>query len=360
MLSCFSPRHWEDINYHLPSRTSTALADAKACIRPYLTKNCRKSFLLACWNLHLNDPAAEKELQAYQSYFRHYEDSCKYLPTSYPLLESCTHQHLCQAIQALQLGTRKVCEETLETLLPSVCSPEAARDCINFVGRAILLIDLSEWTADESLRNFIARIVATRSVQKDEYRIPLSFNARAFEKVAGIKITWTRNLLSHLEIGLNDSTLYLFHNVKILQLFEQSQLRIIFPDNFLDETRRTLSLMLPVADKPSVDWFNSQQRRLGLDVAAGNCRHLRASRRSIQDFDFWRDQLIIMKEVFDHSQPRSLLQFWRDDRNRVQWWTFWIAVVVFLLTLVGVIESALQVYKAYRPSQPQMGQGKRH
>jgi hypothetical protein len=344
-------RYRWNISYHSPSQTSTTLADAQASLRPYLTTGCRKEFLLACWHLQPNDSALEKELEAYQSYFRHYEESCVYMPTSYPLLEGCTHEHFCQAIQALQQGTRKSCEETLETLLPPTSrSPEAAQDCINFVGKAILLIDLSGWSTDESLRDFITRTVASRSTQKDQYRIPLSFNARAFEKVAGIKIVWTRDLLSHLEVGLNDSTLALFHNMKVLQLYEQSRLRDIFPDNFLDETRRTLSLMLPIADKESMKWFNSEQRRLGLDVAAGDCRHLRATQRTIQGFNFWRDRLIMTKEVFDLSQPNGLLQFWRDDRNRVQWWTFWIAIVVFLLTLVGVIESALQVYKAYHPS----------
>ena len=254
-------------------------------------------------------------------------------------------------MQPLQRGTRKLCERTIETLLPPTSrTPEAARDCISFIGKAILLIDLSGWSADETLREFIARTVASHSTQKDQYRISLAFNARAFEKVAGIKVLWTRDLLSHLEVGLNDSTLALFHNVKILQLYEQSSLRNIFPDSFLDETRRTLSLMLPVADKASVKWFHSKQRRLGLDMAAGECRHLRATQRNIQDFDFWRDRLIIAREAFDLSQPRGLVQFWRDDRNKVQWWTFWVAITVFLLTLIGVVEGALQVYKAYHPS----------
>lgn len=213
-----------------------------------------------------------------------------------------------------------------------------------------MLINLSDWGPDETLRGFIARTVASNSTQKDQYRIPLSFNARTFEKVAGIKIVWTRDLLLHLDVGLRDNSLTLFHNIKVLQLYEQSSLRDIFPNNFLDETQRTLSLMLPVTDISSVKkWFSSKQKRLGLDPAAGDCRHLRAAQRNIQNFDFWRDRLIIAREVFDLSQPSGLLHFWRDDRNKVQWWTFWIAVTVFLLTLIGVIESALQVYKGYHP-----------
>ena len=343
-------KYWWKVSYQSPSQLSSTLSEAKASLRPGLTTSCRKEFLLACWHLQLKDPGSETELQTYQSYFGHYEESCIYVPTSHPSLENCTHEHFCQAVHELQAGTRKICEASIGTLLQATTHDrEAARECVDFVGRAILLIDLSAWSDDETLRDFITRTVASRSTQMDHYRIPLSFNARAFQQVAGIKIGWTRDLLSHLEIGLDDSTLALFHNVKVLQLYEQSRLRDVFPDNFLEETRLSLSLMLPVADKASVKWFNSEQRRLGLDATAGKCRHLRTTQRTIQHFDFWRDRLIIMKEVFDARQPSGLLQFWRDDRNVVQWWTFWIAIVVFLLTLVGVLEGALQVYKAYYP-----------
>ena len=341
-------RYKWNIGHNLHSQESNTLAEAKALVQPYLTTNCQKEFLRECWGLQLKDPGSAKELQSYQSYLHHYEESCFYVPTS---LADCTHEHFCKAVQQLQKGTRKSCEAAIEPLLPPTSqSPEAAKECINFLGRAILLIDVLGWGADETLLDFIIRVVASDSKQEDHYRMPLSFNARTFAKVAGIKILWTRDLLSHLEMGLNDSTLSIFHNVKVLQLYEQSSLRAIFPDKFLDETRRTLSLMLPVADRASAKWFDSEQRRLRLDITAGNCRHLRATQRNIQDFTFWRDRLIITKEAFDTSQPSGLLRFWRDDRNRVQWWTFWIAIIVFLLTLVGVIEGALQVYKAYYPS----------
>ena len=344
-------RYKWNIDHNLHSRASNTLAEAKALNRPHLTTNCQREFLHECWGLQLKDLGLEKELQSYQSYLHHYEESCLYVPI---LLADCTHEHFCKAAQQLQKGTRESCEAAIEPLLPPTSqNHEAAKECINFIGKAILLIDVLGWGADETLSDFIIRVIALDSKQEDHYRMPLYFNARTFAKVAGIKILWTRDLLSHLEMGSNDSTLSVFHNAKVLQLYEQSSLKSIFPDEFVDETRRTLSLMLPVADKASVKWFGSEQRRLGLDITAGDCRHLRTTQRNIQDFNFWRDRLIITKEAFDTSQPSGLLQFWRDDRNRVQWWTFWIAVTVFLLTLVGVVESALQVYKAYHPSPQQ-------
>jgi hypothetical protein len=71
--------------------------------------------------------------------------------------------------------------------------------------------------------------------------------------------------------------------------------------------------------------------------------------RNLNKFSYWRDRLIVIKEAYDDHEPRSLLQSWRDDRRPVQWWTFWIAVVVFVLAVIQVVEGGLQTYKAYYP-----------
>jgi len=64
--------------------------------------------------------------------------------------------------------------------------------------------------------------------------------------------------------------------------------------------------------------------------------------------------VVILKQVFDESRPSTLLQWWNDRRNGVQWYTFWVAILVLLFTMffgmVQSIEGALQVYKAYHPT----------
>lgn len=133
----------------------------------------------------------------------------------------------------------------------------------------------------------------------------------------------------------------------------------IIPEEVLEETRKTLSLLLPHTTKA---WFKKQQERLQkkkwykhderlhLDPRAGSGEHLRADERSLESFHFWRDRLVVLKETFDDHEPRGIRQFWSDDRNSVQWWTFWIALLVFLIAIVQCIEGALQVYKAYHPA----------
>jgi hypothetical protein len=40
-----------------------------------------------------------------------------------------------------------------------------------------------------------------------------------------------------------------------------------------------------------------------------------------------------LKRAYDGHEPKGPLQWWRDDRKSVQWWTFWIAALVLVLTI---------------------------
>jgi hypothetical protein len=124
----------------------------------------------------------------------------------------------------------------------------------------------------------------------------------------------------------------------------------IFPKGFIDETLRTLSLLFPRADPETRKWFRKLSKFLNLDSRASQCDTLRMADRHIDRFHFWRDRLIILKEMFDESEPKNLTQWWSDRRNGVQWYTFWVAIVVLLLTLffglVQCIEGGIQTYVA--------------
>jgi hypothetical protein len=134
--------------------------------------------------------------------------------------------------------------------------------------------------------------------------------------------------------------------------------RSIFPEGFAKETLRTLALLFPRYDKRTQKWINSEKSSIKgtrcLDTNLLNCGKMRPESRRMEEFKFWRDRLIILKEKFDEPRRTSIGQFWHDRRNKVQWYTFWIAVLVLGLTIFfGVaqsIEGALQVYKAYHPT----------
>jgi hypothetical protein len=119
-------------------------------------------------------------------------------------------------------------------------------------------------------------------------------------------------------------------------------------------TLQTLALLFPRSDKHTLEWFNRLPCSLRLDKEVVKCGRLRADDRQIENFKFWHDRLIILKQIFDQSRPSTLSQWWCDRRNGVQWYTFWVAILVLTLTvffgIIQSVEGALQVYKAYHPT----------
>jgi len=127
----------------------------------------------------------------------------------------------------------------------------------------------------------------------------------------------------------------------------------ILPEGFLEETLRTLALLLPQHDTSTVKWYQKYASQLSLDSSAIKCGQLNSDDRLIEKFKFWNDRLVILKQVFDDTEPSTVKQWWRDRRKRVQWYTFWVAATVLALTilfgLVQCIEGGLQAWKAFHP-----------
>ncbi|KAF8854411.1 hypothetical protein BDZ45DRAFT_597067 [Acephala macrosclerotiorum] len=191
----------------------------------------------------------------------------------------------------------------------------------------------------------------------EQVKLEKIFNARNLEQIGGIKIRWTSNLADHLRMRDDDTAVELFHYVSFLRCHQKSGL---FPTGLIDETIRTLALLLPEHNKDVEKWFKKQQkatlkrRRLPLDNFVRQCGQLKKSERQIDNFVYWHDRLIILKQVFDEAEPSTMKQWWNDRRKRVQWYTFWVAALVLGLTilfgLIQCVEGAMQVYKAYHPS----------
>lgn len=132
------------------------------------------------------------------------------------------------------------------------------------------------------------------------------------------------------------------------------QRRNLFPPNFISETLRTLALLFPKYDKQLRKLYGIQVARHGLDPEMIESGHLIADERQVEGFSYWHDRLVVLKQVYDESRPRTISQWWHDRRNGVQWYTFWVAILVLSLTvffgLVQSIEGALQVYAAFHPA----------
>ena len=112
-----------------------------------------------------------------------------------------------------------------------------------------------------------------------------------------------------------------------------------------DETLMSLALLFPRASVDCTAWLKAKSKEQFLDR---NLRTLDAASRDVQNYDYWRDSLLILSEAFDRSQPSNVTQWWYDRRNVVQWWTFWVAFIVFVLTVFfGLISSVTGIVQAW-------------
>lgn len=129
----------------------------------------------------------------------------------------------------------------------------------------------------------------------------------------------------------------------------------LWPPGLIEETLQTLALLFPEFDVATNKWFEKKSKKKDIDAYANKCGHLGAEDRQIENFHYWRDRLVVLKQVFDEAEPRGLKRWWRDQRRPVQWYNFWLAValIVGLTLFFGIVQSVeggIQVWKAYHPS----------
>ena len=129
----------------------------------------------------------------------------------------------------------------------------------------------------------------------------------------------------------------------------------VLPHDLLYETQQTLALLLPARSRSDCKtWFSRIRKRYpdtidleAADFALGPYGRVQAK------FPYWHERLSIIQRRFDEEEPKGLSQWWHDRRKKVQWYTFWVAILILVLTVVfGLIQSitgVMQVYAAYYP-----------
>jgi hypothetical protein len=270
------------------------------------------------------------------------------------ILEHLDHGAVFDIAKLMLAESKQNCAARLTQLCPGKhLTHEHIERALRFIARLIFCVDLDHWPADETLKTHLQELFITSS-SEDKCRLPRSFNAWTIRHITDINVTWTLDLNSHLEVTENDGDIALFDGISVLKLLQRSATaQSVFPQGLFDETCNSISLLCPYGDRQVRTWVETEQRTQKLDPGLTEwCRgyHLRPSGRQIQSFSYWRDSLIIVKEIYDEREPRTMKHFWRDHRRPVQWWTFWIAITAFFLSLAACILTAIQVYKAYYPT----------
>ncbi|KAI1635735.1 hypothetical protein F4809DRAFT_642226 [Biscogniauxia mediterranea] len=255
----------------------------------------------------------------------------------------------------------------------STATDEACGNSINLSARLLLMLKIGvvkhqavprgylDWKQD-SLSDFLKLHFNQYQVLNTHHvRLPKAFNAWSINVIGGLQIEFTDNLADHLLLTDDDTKVLIFHHASFLKL----QTNSLFPDGLVEETLRTFALLFPQSEYSSQHRARQEKRAWFRSLCSGSksyiidqgivlCGNLRAEDRQIERFTFWRDRLIILKQTYDDATPRTISQWWHDRRNGERWFTFWVAIVVLVLTamfgFIQCVEGALQVYKAYNPA----------
>ncbi|KAH7397960.1 hypothetical protein BKA64DRAFT_53869 [Cadophora sp. MPI-SDFR-AT-0126] len=349
-----------------------------------LSDAAKVAIVSSLWNFAfgISDPNGDPLKLA--TYLRYYEEQCReflHQCTSRRLVVCTkTHRDVVMLVHLLRLAnigapsTKGEIVAALRTVIPladPLASDDVLSDAVDFGARLMLMMDIRadrrgnhvinqvpiQW-GDCTLRIVIHSQFNTTKELSTPVRLERIFTAASLEHIANIKIVWTDNLADHLRMSEDDTQVAVYSHAQFLKL-DQYHDQKFFPVGFVEETLLTLALLLPRGDPQVSQWFKDQQKMKGLhnrvDREAASGRRLKAAERQISKFSYWHDRLVILKQAFDESQPRTLWQWWNDRRNPVQWYNFWIAVglIVGLTVFFGIgslIEGGIQVYKAYHPS----------
>ncbi|KAK4208661.1 hypothetical protein QBC37DRAFT_353187, partial [Rhypophila decipiens] len=301
-------------------------------------------------------------------YFKYYAKQCDILALhdSGRFTSVKTHHDILRIAELLKglVRRERVSCRFLDTRSPTAPDSEQDGRSIDLAGRLLLMVELGSfdhapplispptgchWN-EGTIKEHIDRCFPVNPALGHEgAKLGTIFNAPNIERIAGIEILWTDNLADHLRLTNNDKQVAVFHHASFL-LRQQSD-ESLYSQEFLDETLQTLKLLFPKWDPATRPWYAQKvasRTSRDLDPKLIQVGHLNTHERQIENFKYWHDRIVMLKQAFDESEPSSLSQWWIDRRKRVQWFTFWVAILVLILTCVfGVVQSIEGGIQAY-------------
>ncbi|KAI4666198.1 uncharacterized protein J4E88_010493 [Alternaria novae-zelandiae] len=317
---------------------------------------------------------------AWDAYFGYYTRECNAALTDEGAhLCSRTHRSLLQVAHLLEDAAdegeiRERLRQTLKTQRTSADEKKMLDGSLKLATRIFAMISIGPLSSEISAKHSLPWDQGTFTDAVHEYfnqppEIELDPNENVvsadlvcynIERMSGIEVLWTDNLLDHLRLVEGDKKLCVFHHASFLRKMMAIE-SSIFPDGLIEETLDTLALLFPESDRKTKRWLSMKGRansaQMPIDSTLAECGRYRPGHpsRRLERFQFWRDRLVLLGEAVEEATPTSkaLLKALKDSKKGDHWLNSWIAIVAIGLTLffglVQSIEGAIQVYKAYHP-----------
>ncbi|KAI0975395.1 hypothetical protein F4678DRAFT_420164 [Xylaria arbuscula] len=190
------------------------------------------------------------------------------------------------------------------------------------------------WKPAENLQESIQSHFKSSTTIDDMKRdiIPRSLTVANLCKNYGFTVSWTDDLRHHLSVDWEYQRITVYEHLIYLCNFLNYPTPTPIPMDILKEAVDTINLLFPSDHKRTKKFLKGEQRIFN---RLGYCG--REKRMHLSDYHYWRQRIRLLKEALDEP-PRGHHQLVLDkeQRNFLNWATFWIAFVVALLTIISI------------------------
>ena len=309
-----------------------------------------------------------QEQNAYRTYFRYYATECNRLRLGLSkdswqsTMVATTHEQNL-FIVSLLLQSKHSKRPHIRSLIRERwlnADDKAINRSIDFALRTWLTINIREnafslhtprtptvqWNDETTLVGFVERCFLSAETTRD-LRFEDTFTAANIRRLSGIEVEWTPCLADHLRFDARRRLLrvYPFKQVLVdnLKLWgekddSEKETASLIPLTVLQDALLSLNLLFRHWDPLTDNFMLEHDQTFHLETLTQPSRT-----PSLSDFHHFRDRLYELHCAF-HSPPVGWTQIWADRRNPQQWYTFWLAFIIFVLTVVfGVISSAAAI-----------------
>jgi hypothetical protein len=178
------------------------------------------------------------------------------------------------------------------------------------------------------------------------------FTAAYLVNVCGMGIQWTQCLSGHLTPDPHRRAFTVYMHWIHLVGRVSSQETCPIPKDVLDEIYDTLQLLFP-RGHPATEQLLA---RYGTAPLFRYGSHPRDRQLKLSHYKYFREELEILVNEFNRP-PRTWKQLATDRRNLMNWASFWVTVMVAVLTLVSIPCNILQATYTVKSYHATLAQG---
>lgn len=190
--------------------------------------------------------------------------------------------------------------------------------------------------------------------------------------IASVKLARTRDMASHLYFDRSARVLYLFMTAGVCYSLNSPDTHSCIPMKFTKEIARSFKLLFDLTPggrkvlrdfqktSPSLrpllpsklgrsskfgDLWNSEGFcELDIRIRGPN---MPLGDYELRDFPYFGERLLVLERFLAEARPGTLRQLMKDSRDQLQYYTFVVAIVVFIMTVLGLILAILQTVASF-------------